>query len=70
MMALFKHLVSIRFHNKRITRFKYTNNKMVEKLELLKEWCSTNCIGEWQIVNPFFNFEKCEDAILFKLTWC
>ena len=39
--------------------------------ETLDKWCEENCKGKWRPSKKFccFDFEKEEDAILFKLVW-
>jgi len=48
---------------------KYYNTFYTE--EAIRMWCAENCMGRW---DKFFiygvEFEKEEDAVLFKFTWC
>lgn len=44
------------------------------KLDVVHEWCRTNCRGDWRITYPWdwdtkVLFEDEQDAMAFALTW-
>ena len=41
-----------------------------QKLEAMKAWCRTNCLGSWRHTHyGYFVFKKKSDALAFKLAW-
>ena len=53
---------------------KYTvaidKNLPFDEWKQMREWCEANCSGGAKLLINYGFFEKGNDAMMFKLTWC